>query len=337
MKRLIFAFLRGIKYLVKGIFQNIFLFIKLLRSLVRMMFQNMLAFLKNSRTYVIEMYHAIADLLVNFFVEFVQLAAALALLLSLYIPGIAGLLAGLYVYPSRFLSWFSWGYIGAITLIGIFYRPEGVSLLGQADVNLSRFFSPGLLSDDHYFKYIKELMQQWKELQQSVKTEKNSPIATHLKSITAQYKQVLTSCNEYCKQGMKIRKYLNRKNPERLSEEIRKRQLEATSAKNEKVRKNYRSVVSGLKDELQQITFYKQKLEHLDSYLIKVVSTIRNIHSKVLQVGVSDELKDLGETFFYDLEIEAQALSEVLSRADKNGFAGKKAKRLQVRPQKSHV
>jgi hypothetical protein len=222
-------------------------------------------------------------------------------------------------------------------LIGIFYRPEGVSLLGQADVNLSTFFSPNLIADEHYFKYLKELMQQWKSLQQNIKTEENATIIGYLKSVTDQYKNVLMSCNKHCKQGKKIRLYLSRKNPKRLSEEIRKRQLEATSAKDELTRKNYLSVVSRLRDELQQIKFYKQKLEHLDSYLIKVVTTIRNIHSKVLQVGVSEELQDLGASFFHDLEIEAQALSEVLTQANKNGLAGNRANSLQVRPQKSRA
>lgn len=315
MKGLIFAILKGIKLTLQAVFHNILNGMKQLRSLIRMMFQNVLTFLERFRLYIIDMYHAIADMLVNFFKELLELGKALGLLLAFYVPGILGLSLSPFLGWSRFWYWGSWGYMLLITLVGIFYRPEGASILSQAEASLSKLISPKLLSDDHYFKYAKELIQQWKDLQQSIETEEKAIVVDHLKGIAKQYEDVLVSCNEYCQQGIKIRKYLSRKNPERISEEIRQRQLEATSSKDEHTRKNYLSAVSKLEDEFQQINFYKQKLEHLDSFLIKTVATIRNVHSKVLQVGVSGELDSLGDNIFQELEMESEAISEVLSNA----------------------
>ena len=159
-------------------------------------------------------------------------------------------------------------------------------------------------------------MQRWKDLQESIRTEESHAVVDHLQSVKAQYENILDACNEYCRQGIKIRRYLRRKQPVKLTEELQKRQLEASAAKDEKTRQNYLTTVAALKDELRQIELYEKKLDRLDSYFIKVSATLNNVHSKVLQVGVSDDLSHLGGEQFQELEIETQAIDEVLKSTD---------------------
>lgn len=109
---------------------------------------------------------------------------------------------------------------------------------------------------------------------------------------------------------------MERKNSEQLLEELNKRKLEASATKDQKTRQNYMTAILKLKDEIHQIEIYRNKLERLDSYLIKVSATVNNVHSKVLQLGVSENLHDLGENEFQDLELETQAIDEVLQSTD---------------------
>jgi len=288
----------------------------LIGNVFHMMVQNILKFLRRVTVFVIKMYRAIIEMLVQFFKALWELIIALTILLLLYIPGIAGILIDKFVWHHPALLWGSCGYIVLITLIGIFYRPEGAKLFAQSDGKMTKFFAANLLADSHYFRFVKELAQRWKELQESIRTEESKPIVEHLKSVTLQYEKVLIACNDYCRQGIKIQNYMERKNSEQLLEELNKRKLEASATKDQKTRQNYMTAILKLKDEIHQIEIYRNKLERLDSYLIKVSATVNNVHSKVLQLGVSENLHDLGENEFQDLELETQAIDEVLQSTD---------------------
>jgi phage regulator Rha-like protein len=318
--RLIVSLLHRMKLAIQGLFQNVIVFMRVIGGIFRMMFQNILKFLRRTTTFIIDMYHAIIDMVLQFIKALWELMLALSLLLLLYIPGIIGILIDKFVWHHTAILWGSWGYVVLITIIGIFYRPEGATLLGQSDSDLTKFFASSVLADNHYFQFTKELVQRWKELRESIRTEESNVVIEHLKSVKLQYEKMLTACNDYCKQGIKIRHYITRKNQDKLIEELYKRQLEASATRDQKTRQNYLTTVAKIEDELHQIEFYKKKLERLDSYFIKVSATVNNVHSKVLQIGVSDDLQNLEGNVFQDLELETQAINEVLKSSDRYGF-----------------
>lgn len=309
---LIVDFTKGMKSLIQALFRNILAFMNMIGDVFRMMFQNILKFLRRMTTFVIKMYHAITDMLVQFIKALWELMIALSILLFFYIPGITGILIDKLVWHHPVLLWAAWGYIALLTAIGIFYRPDGAKLFAQSDSELTNFFASDLLADNHYFQFVKELVERWKELRESIRTEESKPIIEHLESVALDYEEVLTACNAYCKQGIRIRRYMERKDSKKLTEELCKWQLAASATKDKKTRQNYLATIGKLNAELRQLELYKENSERLDSYFIKVSATINHLHSKVLQIGICDSFRKMEENLLKDLEIETQAIDEAL-------------------------